>query len=107
MVSSKDLRSLFEDWRSEAGKRAGEAWRDVDHMRRPSGPPSLLLVGIGLILGAAIGMVAAILASPYDGKQVRMKLGERVEKMRRQHEAAETNGVTHDEPINAFDRTIS
>jgi hypothetical protein len=107
MVNSKDLRHIFDEWRSEASKRAGEAMRDVDHIRRPSGPPSLLVLGIGLVLGAAIGMVAAILASPYDGKQVRMKLGERVEKMRRQHEAAETNGVTHDEPISSFERTVS
>ena len=106
MVNSKDLRHLFDEWRNEASKRAGDAMKDVDNFRRPSGPPSLLVLGLGLVLGAAIGMVAAILASPYDGKQARMKLSESIEKMRRQHEVAETNGSTHDEPINSFDRTV-
>jgi hypothetical protein len=107
MVSSKDLRNIFDDLRREASKRAGEAMRDVDHIRQPSGPPGLLVLGIGLVLGAVIGMVAAILVSPYSGEQARMKLTERIEKMRRQHEEAETNGVTHDEPINSFERTVS
>ena len=106
MVSSKDLRHIFDDLRSEASKRAGEAMHDVDHIRRPSGPPGLLVLGVGLVLGAVIGMVAAILVSPYNGEQARMKLTEGIEKMRRQHAEAETNGVTHDEPINSFERTV-
>jgi hypothetical protein len=104
MVSTKELRKIFEGLRTEASKRAGDAISDVEIGRR-SGPPSLLILGIGLALGAAIGMIAAILASPYSGTQARAKLGERVEKMRRQHEEAETNGSTHDSPINSFDRT--
>jgi hypothetical protein len=91
MVNTKELRKMFDGLRSEAGKRAGEAISDADIGRR-SGPPALLILGIGLVLGAAIGMVAAILASPYSGTQARAKITARVEKMRRQHEEAETNG---------------
>ena len=93
MVNSKDLRHIFESLRSEASKRANEAISDSNIGQR-SGPPGLLVLGIGLVLGAVIGMIAAILASPYSGMQARAKITERVEKMRRQHAEAETNGHT-------------
>lgn len=93
MVNSRDLRQIFEGLRSEATKRATEVISDANIGQR-NGPPGLLVLGIGLVLGAAIGMVAAILVSPYSGVQARAKITERVEKMRRQHAEAETNGHT-------------
>jgi hypothetical protein len=104
MVSTKELRYIFDDLKSEATKRAGLAIRESNkragraiaqsEIGRRSGPPGLLILGIGLVLGAAIGMVAAILASPYSGVQARAKITERVDKMRRQHAESETNGHT-------------
>jgi CHASE3 domain sensor protein len=114
MVSTKDLRDIFDDLKSEATKRAGRAISESNkraarainetNIGRRSGPPGLLVLGLGLVLGAIIGMVGAILASPYSGTQARAKITERVEKMRRQHQEAETNGATHDAPINSFER---
>jgi len=106
MVSTKELRKMFEDLRSEAGKRAGEAISDVDIGRR-SGPPTLLILSLGLVLGAVIGMVAAILASPYSGTQARAKITERVEKMRKQHEESETNGHPVATPTGTYERPLA
>jgi hypothetical protein len=94
MVSTKELRGIFDDMKSEASKRAAHAIGESNiKVGRRSGPPGLLILGIGLVLGAVIGMVAAILASPYSGEQARAKISERMEKMRSQHEMAETNGA--------------
>jgi hypothetical protein len=97
MVSTKELRGIFDDMKSEATKRAAHAISDSNiKVGRRGGPPGLLVLGIGLVLGAVIGMVAAILASPYSGEQARAKITERMEKMRSQHEMhemAETNGA--------------
>jgi gas vesicle protein len=104
MVSTKELRDIFDDMKSEATKRAAQlinesnkrAGRAISesNIGRRSGPPGLLILGVGLVVGAVIGMVAAILASPYSGTQARAKITERVVKMRQQHEEAETNGHT-------------
>jgi hypothetical protein len=101
--NSKDLRDMFDDIRTEAGKRAGEAVNDVQIGRR-SGPPGLLLFGIGLTLGAAIGLIAAIFMSPYSGEQARAKISERVDKMREQHDQAETNGAPVATPTGTYER---
>jgi uncharacterized protein involved in exopolysaccharide biosynthesis len=93
MVSTKELRGIFDDMKSEATKRAAHAISDQKIIRR-SGPPGLLILGLGLVVGAAIGLIAAICVSPYSGEQARAKITERVEKMRTQHEMAETNGAS-------------
>jgi len=105
MVNTKELRAIFDELRNEAGKRANDAMSDVAIGRR-SAAPGLLLFGIGLTLGAAIGMIAAILASPYSGEQARAKITERVEKMRKQHEESETNGHPIATPTGTYERPL-
>lgn len=116
MVSTKELRDIFSDLTSEAGKRAGDAIHkaelpDLSSIGRRSEPPGLLWFGIGLTVGAVIGMLAAFLATPYNGEQARKKLGEQVEKVRRTREGDEipakggTNGSsTYATPTSAFER---
>ncbi len=105
MVNTKELRDIFDELRNEAGKRASDAMSDVTIGHR-SAAPGLLLFGIGLTLGAAIGLIAAILASPYSGEQARAKITERVEKMRKQHEEAETNGSPVATPTGTYERPL-
>ena len=85
MVNTKDLRDMFDELTKEAGKRASHALDDVNIGRQPA-LPSLLVFSIGLTLGAAIGLIAALLATPYNGEQARAKLSEKVEKVRHQRE---------------------
>ncbi len=117
MVSTKDLRDMFSDLTSQAGKRAGDAINkaelpDLSNFGRRSEPPGMLWFGIGLIVGAVIGMLAAFLATPYNGEQARKKLGEQVEKVRKTSEDDEvpakngTNGSsTYATPTSAFERS--
>lgn len=115
MVSTKDLRDIFSDLTSEAGKRAGDAINkaelpDLSSIGRRSEPPGLLWFGIGLTVGAVIGMLAAFLATPYNGEQARKKLGEQVEKVRGSRDGDEIpaksgNGSsTYATPTSAFER---
>jgi hypothetical protein len=101
MVSTKDLRDIFSDLTSEAGKRAGDALNKADmpdlsnlNIGRRNDSSGMLWFGIGLTLGAVIGMLAAFLASPYNGEQARKKISEQVEKVRKSREGDEigTNG---------------
>lgn len=117
MVSTKDLRDMFSDLTSEAGKRAGDAINkaelpDFSKIGRRNEPPGLLWFGIGLTVGAVIGMLAAFLATPYNGEQARKKLGEQVEKVKAMREGDEvpvkngTNGSsTYATPTSAFERS--
>ena len=117
MVSTKDLRDIFSDLTGEAGKRAGDAINkaelpDFSNIGRRNEPPGLLWFGIGLTVGAVIGMLAAFLATPYNGEQARKKLSEQVEKVRKTREDDEiqakngTNGSsTYATPTSAFERS--
>jgi hypothetical protein len=105
MVNTKDLRDIFEELRSEAGRRASDAMNDVTIGRRDTST-GLAWLGLGLTLGVAIGLIAAFLVSPYNGEQARAKISERVEKMRRQHEEAETNGNPVATPTGTFERPL-
>jgi hypothetical protein len=71
MVSAKDLRDVFEDIRSEAGKRAAEFVSDakVPEIRRHDEPPGIVWLGIGLVLGAVVGMAIALIAAPSSGER--------------------------------------
>ncbi len=92
MVSAKDLRELFEDVRDDVGKRAAGAVKDTKLPQVSIGrdePPVLLWLGVGIVLGAAIGVVLGAVMTPYRGSETRQKIGEQVQKMRRE---AETNG---------------
>jgi hypothetical protein len=93
MISTKDLRDIFD----EATKKAGDAISDakmpnVSIGRDPT--PGFLYFSIGLLFGALAGVVIAFLMTPYTGEQARTKLSEQVEKVRKSREEAETNGLT-------------
>ena len=118
MISTKDLRDIFSDLTGEAGKQAKDVINkaempDFSNIGRRNEPPGLLWFGIGLTVGAAIGMLAAFLATPYNGEQARKKLGQQVEKVRSMREGDEasstkngTNGSsTYATPTSAFERS--
>ena len=88
MVSAKDLRDIFEDIRSEAGKRASDFVSDakMPEIRRHDGPPGIVWLGLGLVLGAVIGMAIALIAAPYPGVETRRRLVQQVDKIKRQGE---------------------
>jgi len=109
MVNTKDLRDMLDELTKQAGKRASHALDDVN-IGRQSGTPGLLIFCIGLGFGAVIGLVAAFLATPYNGAQVRAKLTERVEKVRHQreeHDEISTNGSPAYAGPTSIDRTLS
>src|SRR2546428_133099 len=64
MVSAKDLRDMFEEIRSEAGKRASDfasdaKVRDIGKMKlsdfgRRSEPPGIVWLGVGLVFGGLV-----------------------------------------------------
>jgi hypothetical protein len=85
MVSAKDLRDVFEDIRKEAGKRAVGMMGDakLPDIGRRSEPPGILWLGLGLALGAVVGMAIALVMAPFPGDEARRRLSERVDKMRR------------------------
>ena len=67
MVSAKDLRDLFEDIRSEAGKRASDFVSDAKmpdmskiEIGRRDETPGIVWLGLGLVLGAVVGMAIAL-----------------------------------------------
>ena len=119
MVSTKELRDIFSDLTSQAGKRAGDMVNKLEKsdlpdlsnisLGRRNEPPGLLWFGIGLTLGAVIGMLAAFLTTPYSGEQARKKLTEQVEKVRNSHEdvgSVGTNGSsTYSTPTTADERS--
>ena len=94
MVSAKDLRDVFEDIRSEAGKRASDFMSDtkmpdmskMPDIGRRNEPSGIVWLGLGLVLGAVVGMAIALIAAPYPGVETRRRLGQQVDKMKRQGE---------------------
>jgi hypothetical protein len=132
MVSAKDLRDLFEDIRSEAGKRASDfvsdakmpdmskTIRDVSKFEigRRDETPGIVWLGLGLVLGAVVGMAIALIAAPYPGQETRRRLGQQVDKMKRQSEdeieqikpsksASGVNGGAYTTPTTAYERSSS
>ena len=98
MVNAKDLRDMFEDIRSEAGKRAADLVSDakktdlkMSDLRMPDigrhdHTPGIVWLGLGLVLGAVVGMAIALVAAPYPGQETRKRLVQQVDKMKRQGE---------------------
>ena len=96
MVSAKELRDLFEEIRSEAGKRASDFVNDakmpeigkmkMSDFGRRSEPSGFIWLGVGLVLGAVVGMAIALIAAPYPGEETRRRLAQQVDKMKRQGE---------------------
>ena len=122
MVSAKDLRDVFEDIRSEAGKRASDFVSDAkkqdlripEQFVRHDHTPGIMWLGLGLVLGAVVGMAIALVAAPYPGVETRRRLGQQVDKMKRQGEeqieqirTANTGngGSAYATPTPAYDRT--
>jgi hypothetical protein len=93
MVSTKDLREVFDDLTKRAGDAINDAkMPDIDIGRKDS-TPGFLYFGLGLAFGALVGLVVAFLATPYNGEQARQKVAEQVEKVRaKQRDEMHTNG---------------
>lgn len=122
MVSAKDLRDVFEDIRSEAGKRASDFMSDakmpdmskMPEIRRRDEPSAIVWLGLGLVLGAVVGMAIALIAAPYPGQETRRRLGQQVDKIKRQGEdqieqirtSKSGNGglAPHTAPTSAYER---
>jgi hypothetical protein len=126
MVSAKDLRDLFEDIRSEASKRASDFVSDAKlpdmskiEIGRRDEPPGIVWLGLGLVLGAVVGMAIALVAAPYPGQETRRRLGQQVDKIKRQGEdqieqiktaksASVNGGVSgYTTPTTAYERSSS
>ena len=101
MVNAKDLRDMFEEIRSEAGKRASDFVSDakktdfkdlkMSDLRMPEighrdHTPGIVWLGLGLVLGAVVGMAIALISAPYPGQETRRRLGQQVDKIKRQGE---------------------
>ena len=86
MVNAKDLRDMFEEIRSEAGKRASDFVSDakktdlkISDLRMPElvrhdHTPGIVWLGLGLVLGAVVGMAIALISAPYPGQETRRRL---------------------------------
>jgi len=133
MISAKDLRDLFEDIRSEAGKRASDFVSDAKmpdmskvrdlsklEISRRDETPGIVWLGLGLVLGAVVGMAIALVAAPYPGLETRRRLGQQVDKIKRQGEdqieqiktaksASSVNGGVsgYTTPTTAYERSSS
>jgi hypothetical protein len=133
MISAKDLRDLFEDIRNEAGKRASDFVSDAKmpdmskvrdlsklEISRRDETPGIVWLGLGLVLGAVVGMAIALVAAPYPGQETRRRLGQQVDKMKRQGEdqieqiktaksASSVNGGVsgYTTPTTAYERSSS
>ena len=126
MVSAKDLRDVFEDIRNEAGKRASDFVSDakkqdlrMPELVRHDHTPGIVWLGLGLVLGAVVGMAIALVAAPYPGVETRRRLGQQVDKIKRQGEeqieqlrtpagnggTAYTTPSSYSTPTSAYERT--
>lgn len=126
MVNAKDLRDMFEDIRNEAGKRASDFVSDakksdlkMSDLRMPDigrhdHTPGIVWLGLGLVLGAVVGMAIALIAAPYPGQETRRRLGQQVDKIKRQGEDQieliktsknANGGVAHSTPTTAYERS--
>ena len=125
MVNAKDLRDVFEEIRSEAGKRASDFMNDtkipdlskvkVSDFGRRNEPSGIVWLSLGLILGAVVGMAIALIAAPYAGEETRRRLSKQVGKMKHESEeqieqirtAKSTNGggPAYSTPTTAYERS--
>jgi len=89
MNALKDLKleDLFDDLRSQAGKRIDDMRSEGRKQARNAGgghDDSALFSAftIGLLAGALAGAAIALLMTPFSGRQARAKLSEHVDKLR-------------------------
>ena len=92
MVSTKDLRDIIDEATKRASDAIGDAKVPEVRIGRQNDNNSVVVFGMGLLLGAIVGMVLAFLMTPYSGEEARQKLNDQVEKVRRQREEMRTNG---------------
>jgi hypothetical protein len=97
MVSTKDLRDIFNELTTEAGKKANDVLKNAEipevSIGRRSEPPGMLWFGVGLTLGAVIGMLVAFVMTPMNGEQARRKISEQVDKVRGMRDEVGTYGT--------------
>jgi hypothetical protein len=97
MVSTKDLRDIFNDLTTEASKKANDVLKNADvpeiRVGHRSEAPGMLWFGIGLTLGAVIGMLVAFVMTPMNGEQARQKISEQVDKVRGLRDEVGTYGT--------------
>ncbi len=122
MISAKDLRDFFDEIRGEATKRASDFVSEakmpevkIPDLGRRDETPGIVWLGIGLVLGAVVGMAIALIAAPYPGEETRRRLGQQVDKIKRQGEeqieqvraaSGTGNGPTaYTTPTTAYERT--
>jgi hypothetical protein len=89
--------------------------RSVPELRRRDEPSAMVWLGLGLVLGAVVGMAIALIAAPYPGQETRRRLGQQVDKIKRQGEeqieqirtAKNTNGdpSAYTTPTTAYERS--
>ena len=89
MNAIKDLKldDVFDDLRSQASKRIEEMLSDGRKQARKAagGHDDTALFSaftLGILAGAIVGAAVALLMTPFDGRQARAKLSERVDKIR-------------------------
>ena len=89
MNALKDLKldDVFDDLRTQAGKRIDDMLSDGRKQARKAGgghDDSALFSAftIGILAGAIVGAAIALLMTPFSGEQARAKLSERVDKIR-------------------------
>jgi YtxH-like protein len=82
-----NLEDMFDELRTQAGKRIDELRSEGRKQARKAGggPDSSALFSaftLGILAGAIAGAAIALLMTPFDGRQARAKLSQRVDKMR-------------------------
>ena len=89
MNALKDLKldEVFDDLRSQAGKRIDDMLSDGRKQARKAsgGHDDTALFSaftIGILAGVIVGAAIALLMTPFSGQQARAKLSERVDKIR-------------------------
>jgi hypothetical protein len=89
MNALKDLKldDVFDDLRSQAGKRIDDMLSDGRKQARKAGgghddTALFSAFTIGILAGAIVGAAIALLMTPFSGEQARAKLSERVDKIR-------------------------
>jgi hypothetical protein len=87
----------------------------MPEIRRRDEPSAVVWLGLGLVLGAIVGMAIALIAAPYPGQETRRRLGQQVDKIKRQGEeqieqirtTKNTNGgpSAYTTPTTAYERS--
>ena len=106
MVKMQDFGDVVDELRHEAGKRAHTMANEARWPATRRDPPPMLLFGLGLAVGALIGVLAASLATPFSGGEARRRLVREVERVRKGSEQTRSaDGGAHPYEVPAYERT--